>query len=67
VEVGRGASDELDGGEEGQHEVSPHLVLTKTLVSYSKIVEFRSNLRMLSTMMSPTCGAKQIYTKVCFG
>jgi hypothetical protein len=38
VEVGRGEGGGRchDGGE-GQHEVSPHLVLTKILVSISKI------------------------------
>jgi hypothetical protein len=42
VEVGRGSSGRQchDGGE-GQHEVSPCLVLTKSLVSISKIHLFR--------------------------
>ena len=34
--------------------------VSKSLVSYSKIVEFRWNLRLLSTTMSPTWCAKRI-------
>jgi hypothetical protein len=62
VEVGHGSSGRRchDGGE-GEHEVSPCLVLIKSLVSISKILQFRWNLRILSTTMSPTCFTKRIY------
>jgi hypothetical protein len=68
VEVGQGEGGGRwhDGGE-GQHEVSPCLVFSKSLVSISKIHIFRWNLRILSTRMSPTWCAKRIYAVAIFG
>jgi hypothetical protein len=58
VEVGRGEGGGwCHGGGEGQHEVSPHLVSAKSLVSISKIHVLPSNLHILSPRMLATCCA----------
>jgi hypothetical protein len=68
VEVDRGeGGGRCHGGEEGQQEVSPHLVFAKSLVSISKIHVLPSNLRILLPRMLATCSAKRIYAAAFFG